>query len=117
VFDEFGRTWWQLAAYWGWGHRNRFLRRATGQKQATHQQGFPHALFSLARARLSMAILVTALAKTIRAPIHEAQKGRWQSESRNFSCRLSETFHVVCDIHLICLPHKIGGRRAGSHFF
>lgn len=60
VFDNLGGGWRQLASDRRRGGRNRRLfRRAAGQKQAKHQPSFPHALFSLSRARLSMAILVT----------------------------------------------------------
>ena len=46
MLDEFGSGRWQLASYWRWCGRDRLLlRRATGQKQATHQPSSTHALY------------------------------------------------------------------------
>jgi hypothetical protein len=45
VFDEFGSGWWLLAPDGRRGRGNRLLlRRATSQKKAEYQPGFPHAL-------------------------------------------------------------------------
>ncbi len=52
MFDEFGSGCRHLAPYGRRGCRDRLLpRRATGQKQAEHQPGFPHALCFLSLGR------------------------------------------------------------------
>src|SRR5207249_681338 len=59
VFDEFGSGWWHLAPYWKRGRRNRLLLRRRNQPEAGKTPAKPSScpLFSLSRARLSMAIL------------------------------------------------------------
>jgi hypothetical protein len=82
-----------------------FAAQPASSRQHT-SQAFLMPLFSLSRARLSMATLVTALVKTgqgLQSPKRNKVVGNLNRETFP---RLSETFHVVCDIHFICLPHQ-----------